>query len=151
MTFVARQKGKTMNDLISRQDAINKFEPWLKVEGYSEGELNMLKAILYELTVMPSAQPDLLDDGTLMVTVPQGMLEKVKRVMVDEFSTKFCKVMYQDEPERKKGRWIDQDDGAYYPFECSECHKEPLLDAYGNYVFSNFCPDCGSYNGGEEE
>lgn len=45
------------NDTISRQDAINKFEPWLKVEGYSEGELNMLKAVLYELTVMPSAQP----------------------------------------------------------------------------------------------
>lgn len=47
-----------MDDLISRQDVINKFEPWLKVEGYSEGELNMLKAILYELTVMPSAQPE---------------------------------------------------------------------------------------------
>lgn len=55
------------------------------------------------------------------------------------------------EPERKKGRWIGQDDGAYYPVECSECHKEPLLDTYGDYVFSNFCPNCGSYNGGEEE
>lgn len=47
------------DDLISRKAAIAKFEPWLKVEGYSEGELNMLKAVLYELTVMPSAQPSL--------------------------------------------------------------------------------------------
>lgn len=45
-----------MNDLISRAAAINKFEPWLKVDGYSEGELNMLKAVLYELRVMPPAQ-----------------------------------------------------------------------------------------------
>lgn len=47
-----------MDDMISRQAAINKFEPWLKVKGYSDGELNMLKAVLYELTVMPSAQPE---------------------------------------------------------------------------------------------
>ena len=43
-----------MDDLISRQAAINKFEPWLKVEGYSEGELNMLKGVLYELRFIPS-------------------------------------------------------------------------------------------------
>ena len=45
-------------NLIDRQSAIDKFEPWLKVKGYSEGELNVLKAVLYELTVMPSAQPE---------------------------------------------------------------------------------------------
>ena len=47
-------------NLIDRQKAIDKFEPWLKVEGYSEGERNMLKAVLYELTVMPSAQPEII-------------------------------------------------------------------------------------------
>ena len=44
-----------MSDYISRQAAIDKFEPWLKVEGYSEGERNMLKATLYELRIMPTA------------------------------------------------------------------------------------------------
>lgn len=43
--------------LIYEEDAIAKFEPWLKVEGYSEGELNMLKAVLYELRFLPTAQP----------------------------------------------------------------------------------------------
>ena len=47
-----------MSDLISRQAAIDKFEPWLKVKGYSDGELNMLKAVLYELKYLPSAQPE---------------------------------------------------------------------------------------------
>lgn len=49
------------DDTISRAAAINKFEPWLKVDGYSEGELNMLKAVLYELRVMPPAQPSATD------------------------------------------------------------------------------------------
>ena len=45
--------------------------------------------------------------------------------------------------EQKTGKWINQDEGASYPIECSECHKEPLLDAYGYYVFSDYCPHCG--------
>ncbi len=40
------------------EDALAKFEPWLKVEGYSEGELNMLKAVLYELRFLPTAKPE---------------------------------------------------------------------------------------------
>ena len=40
-------------DCISRKAAIDKFKPWLKVEGYSPGEKNMLKAVLYELHCMP--------------------------------------------------------------------------------------------------
>lgn len=46
-----------MDDVIYRQAAIDKFEPWLKVKGYNEGELNMLKAVLYELKCLPSAEP----------------------------------------------------------------------------------------------
>jgi hypothetical protein len=42
------------------------------------------------------------------------------------------------ESERKKGKWIDD--------HCSEC---------GCYVYHgdvrNFCPNCGSYNGGDED
>lgn len=48
-----------MKDLIDRQAALDTFGPWLNVEGYSEGELNMLRAVLYELKTLPTAQPDL--------------------------------------------------------------------------------------------
>lgn len=47
-----------MKDPIERQAIINELESWLKVEGYSEGELNIIKAVLYELQSMPSAQPE---------------------------------------------------------------------------------------------
>lgn len=48
-----------MADLIDRQKIKARLEPWLKVKDYSEGELNMLKAVLYEITVMPSVDTDL--------------------------------------------------------------------------------------------
>ena len=47
-----------MADLIDRQAAIDRFEPWLKVKGYNEGELNMLKTVLYELKCLPSAESE---------------------------------------------------------------------------------------------
>lgn len=47
-----------MADLIDRQKIKARFEPWLKVKGYSEGELNIIRAVLYEITIMPSAQPE---------------------------------------------------------------------------------------------
>ena len=54
-----KQQATVSSDCISRQDAINKFERWLKVEGYNRGELNVLKAVLYELRFMPPASTDL--------------------------------------------------------------------------------------------
>lgn len=53
------------------------------------------------------------------------------------------------EPERKKGKWIPHEGGKfvgfpYMHYECSECRAfEPTE--------TNFCPHCGSYNGGEQE
>lgn len=44
----------------------------------------------------------------------------------------------------ESSKWIDQDEGAFFPVECLRCHKEPLLDEYGNYVYSVFCPSCGA-------
>lgn len=50
-----------MKDPIERQDIIKELESWLKVEGYSEGELNIIKAVLYELQNIPSAQPGVIN------------------------------------------------------------------------------------------
>ena len=49
-----------MKDPIERQAIINELESWLKVEGYSEGELNIIKAVLYELQSLPSAKPKIV-------------------------------------------------------------------------------------------
>lgn len=49
------------------------------------------------------------------------------------------------EPKRKTGEWITQEFGSWA--ECSECHE--LYDI--PIANSNFCPNCGSYNGGNTE
>ena len=48
---------------ISRQALLDKFEPWLKVKDYNDGELNMLKAVLYEIRFMRPAQPEIIRCG----------------------------------------------------------------------------------------
>ena len=55
------------------------------------------------------------------------------------------KQWFDHEPERKKGEWIDKSggiDGAWN--YCSVC-GEQAIDLY------DFCPYCGSYNGGEQD
>lgn len=55
------------------------------------------------------------------------------------------------EPERKKGKWIEQDDGwdgIYY--ECSECREAfTLMDGTPTDNLYNFCPHCGADMRGE--
>lgn len=38
--------------------------------------------------------------------------------------------------------WRTQDEGSFYPLECSNCNTEPVADDYG-YVVTPFCPHCG--------
>lgn len=51
----------------------------------------------------------------------------------------------------KRGRWISAD--AIFggvPFYCSECGENTRDTVMGKPRW-NFCPNCGSYNGGENE
>ena len=53
------------------------------------------------------------------------------------------------QPERKKGKWIKHIDDLFpaeSTIECSECHHEQPLT-----IDDNYCPNCGSFNGGENE
>ena len=64
-------------------------------------------------------------------------------------------VLEYSEPKRKKGKWID--DGTELGCCCSECGT--TLDDYFDgslheiclSKIPNFCPSCGSYNGGEDD
>lgn len=54
------------------------------------------------------------------------------------------------EPERKKWKWIDMGDFE----QCSVCtgtHLKTVNTVYGKAIWikSAYCPNCGSYNGGE--
>ncbi len=44
-----------MNDLVSRQALLDKFEQWQKTDGYSNGEWNLLVDVITEIKNMPLA------------------------------------------------------------------------------------------------
>ena len=54
------------------------------------------------------------------------------------------------QPERKKGEWLDGGmKGVYY---CSECKHKIMTNVYVDQrPLWKYCPNCGSYNGGEDE
>ena len=64
-----------------------------------------------------------------------------------------------EEPERKKGEWIIKDNPGtgWYRVTCSECGEDvtstaPCIGFYPNAkVTWDYCPNCGSYNGGDED
>ena len=82
----------------------------------------------------------LIEDGTYIVDVTGADLDQIKRVMLD--TGKHCKLMYSDEPERKKGKNISQDG-----FLCSEC-KFGDFGGFHEYE-PNFCPNCGARMDGD--
>lgn len=99
-----------MSDLIDRQVALDTFGPWLNVEGYSEGELNMLRAVLYELKTLPTAQPELTDEDMKLIkqlrsyltTAPIVVREwtEVSRMEKTCDNCVFCDVSATEEPCR---------------------------------------------------
>ena len=50
--------------------------------------------------------------------------------------------------ERPKGRWKRNE---HDKIVCSNCKNEPLLNDFGFWSMSNFCPNCGRDNRGDEE
>lgn len=55
------------------------------------------------------------------------------------------------QPDRKKGKWLTNEEivrpTRFIEWHCSSCGK--VMEAMGPLGF-NFCPNCGSYNGGDD-
>lgn len=64
----------------------------------------------------------------------------------------YCKLAPPAQPERKTGKWIplistsDRKRHEWCGYQCSICGERTL-----RLTQCNFCPHCGSYNGGERD
>lgn len=74
----------------------------------------------------------------------------------NDYIQQLNKIMDWLEQEPKTGRWLEKEvitDKVIEEWQsarCSKCnlyHTTPFSYYFDNY---NFCPNCGSYNGGEE-
>lgn len=123
-------------DLISRKAAIEalmEFDKKLrKINWYQypyiEHECRGVDKAIVKIASLPSAQPDL-----------SGYSDKLWRNAYERGKA-------EAQPERKKGKWIKHIDDLFpaeSTLECNVCHHEQPLT-----IDDNFCPNCGSYNGG---
>ena len=132
-----------MNDLISRQKAIDAVKEYFKFSPL-EGR-QCAKAI----ERVPSAQPEqeLLKDGTLVVKTDFDMT-KFDRVNVIQNGTHYGDLFYQDDDTRRTGKWIRTrtmtHDGELYCDQCEQEHPEQK-------IIWNFCPNCGADMRGDDD
>ena len=149
-----------MSDLISRNALINKFEQWQKQDGYDNGEWNLLVDVITEIKNMPLATDINVGtkDGTNCISREQA-IEAVRMVIGDNRSISVCDAIKQLPPiQPKRGKWIYCEDSmadCVDGYRCDQCgffvpwdYTHKSIDYIKDY---NFCPKCGSYNGGEQD
>ena len=125
---------KSKLDLISRDDVLGYIDR-LDTCGLGKGKALEYIRKYVEKTDSVSADPKLLEDGTLVVNVPNA--EKVSRVLVEDGHN--GGLYYHDSAERV-GVWIKQFNGT--KCVCSLCGY-----SNGRKHNDNYCPNCGAKMG----
>lgn len=125
-----------MSDLIDRQAAIDAMAE-LQGRASSKAELKGISKAWKMIKQLPPAQPEPDQNGDLWITVPD--IDEVTCIYVQESKSKFCRVFYEEQPERIKGHWIKISPANIY--ECSECGKNVMTNDICAY---DFCHGCGA-------
>ncbi len=153
MTREEAIKAKTDGDTISRQAAIDECD-----KQYPNIDRQDFKAVI---NAVPSAEPKTGRDCTDFVRWLMGEVMDEENWQLNAVANgeiicrKLKKLGLLDVVDgyyvemQKTGEWIEHED-PYGFFDtipvCSECgHTTKMRERY------NYCPNCGSYNGGEEE
>ena len=134
MNFVQKQRGEPMDDLISREVAIDGLDAHYvehrNLNDWQEGWNAALDWVKYTyLDDLPSAQPDL-----------------------SSYSDKLWRAAYErgKAEARMRGRWIESDTDGFVCSVCRNGYKtQPTI--MGKPMFE-FCPCCGAkMDGGDTE
>lgn len=130
-----------MNDLISRQAAIEAIVSREAV--YADDAIDILRS-------MPTTQSKPCEDAVSRQRLLSDLKELIaawkkypvmaERIEGVEAAVGYVELIPSVNPERKKGRWIKV---HWKAFRCSECNRI-------NEYFTDYCPNCGSYNGGDQ-
>ena len=155
--------GETMDDLISRAEAIREARPEYlnpqqeKLASYNQGWNDAIDEYMSGIKALPSAQPVAKD-----INVPNN--DSISRkYAIDNLHTKDPSMVWDTadvevwvnalpSATRPTGRWehitVDRNGVIMGITVCTNCGKEPTFTHYyddcGNYCLSDFCPSCGA-------
>ena len=116
--------------------------------GFSEKDTNILVHLIRDTA--PSVQPE--------HTMAEISGDWIDRNLIGDLVDSHGNVHYEDiknlpsaQSERRKGKWIpcDGDNRGYAStFECSACNNLVQYAYFVKHIDYDYCPYCGSYNGG---
>lgn len=142
-------------DLISRQAAIDAFDG-VKVDEKTEYDIGYNDGIdlaVSKLSVLPSAQPFTSEQIQTMQELESAQVEKAYELGKADRPTGHWIENAQEYYEmiNEKGGGVDENTPYFIDdIACSEClAKFSVIDNETERF--DFCPNCGSYNGGGEE
>jgi rubrerythrin len=148
------------DDVIYRQQAIDALEK-SRFPGSPYIDTG-IQIALREIKALESAQPEPCEDAVSRqrllsdlkeLTAAWGkypvMAEQIKGV---ETAIRYVETIPSVTPERKRGKWIEEDDGWDGVFwRCSECNESfYLVDGTPVDNEYHFCPNCGADMRGEQ-
>lgn len=120
----------------------------------------LLESVLDDL---PSAQPERLTDDdfeTIRIHLnayKEKLCNQQRWKEAEEYQRIIDRFMALASVQPRRGKWIgykaddkdwQRDDGSPVFMNCSECHEAVINNGSAHW---NFCPNCGSYNGGDNE
>ena len=88
---------------------------------------------------------DLISRQWLMECVNEGWIKFDTEKDENRFIHLVRDIAPSAQPERKRGKWINN---SPVTMKCDQCG---YVISDWKWHESNFCPNCGSYNGGEKE
>ena len=125
-----------MDDMISRREAID------LVHKNKEGQ----EIIIKDDTISRRAAINELNERQRKLIYCFGFENDLVKIM--DITKSIILTLPSTQPERKRGHWIEVDDDLISG-KCSVCGWEAHLYE-DDVVGMDFCPNCGSYNGGEK-
>ena len=162
-----------MNDLISRQAALDIINTMPTFYDMNAEKLIHQELLIIQIECLPSAQPERSNKEFIKLTVRNSNgrpyysiiyleidkngvghdFEGYSSYDLDVISDFLRKDFGIGQPERKTGKWMRQEADCVWADICSECGEAYIGE---NYSMSskppvNFCPNCGADMRGETD
>ena len=153
MMAIKALEQQTSEDCISREAVLNGLANIAKAKAKSDAQKALMGRVMYFIEQLPSVTPRinlaLTSKDCISREEVQDLISRwLSDYLLDETREALETINYKVgdmpsvTPERPKGKWIwDLRMGLH---KCSVCSKFCDFD----YLY---CPNCGSYNGGEKE
>lgn len=119
-------------DCISRQKMLDGLASIAKAKAKSDAQKALMGRVMFFTEQLPSVKPKYTDEEIDRAqAVEQAYVDKMVELAVEE-------------TKRPKGKWIEIEiDAGEFIYKCTKCGMR-VINPY------KYCPNCGSYNGGEE-